>query len=127
MIETLLTYGGGHFDNPDVAEALNVGIAAASLQKQLNDMAVTACRPTEDIVAILALKIRVMVSHKRPRGSLTPPAKNAKSSIHPFVNYRDRDPKPDSDDDDGDAEQTHEAANEAQDRHLEFEVWDPGT
>ena len=83
LIRKLLELGDGHFDNTDVAEAIQICIVAKNLSDRLGELSIASCRPATDIVAMIALKIRVMVSHSRDAATT-----KKREPLHPFKNYR---------------------------------------
>ena len=82
---------GGHYDNSDLAAGLTVCIEANRLKANVEDIAKRHCRVPSDVVNIMALQVRVMVSHARTR--IAQPEccqeKSAKKMrLHPFVAFR---------------------------------------
>ena len=81
---------GGHFDNGDVQKALQMAVEASRLQQAMDDHATKACRATKDVYAIMALQIRMMLSHVRQKQVLSPETiSKRKKRVHPFPAFRD--------------------------------------
>ena len=56
---------GGGFDQADFQEAMLVAICACELGPHLQAASITACKPQEDFLELVAVRLRVMLSHAR--------------------------------------------------------------
>ena len=83
---------GAHFDNKDVSDALGLCVEAKNLKANVTQLAIQAGRLEVDILPLVGLQLRVMLSHRRRTITLSSPEGEQKAKrqrLHPMVALRD--------------------------------------